>query len=284
MRTDGNIRSSCIIGYPVEHSLSPKLHGFWIKKYGITAKYTALSVAPHELEITLKSLKKLGYVGCNVTLPYKEEVMNLMEECSDLSRLVGSVNTVVVKEDGSLYGDNTDVYGFTENLCERVPDLKSNLRNVSVLGAGGAARAVCVGLIQLGAKQILIFNRNRERSEELAKDFGPVIKPQPWDRRSEMLGGISLLINATSLGMKNQPPLDIDLSLLPNSAIVNDLVYSPLMTNLLIDAKVRGNTIVDGLGMLLHQARSGFTAWFGVEVEVTYDLRKFILESLVVQS
>jgi shikimate dehydrogenase len=269
-----------VMGWPVAHSRSPKLHGFWLAHYGIAGTYVPLPVAPGRVADALKGLSALGFSGCNVTIPHKLEVMKLVDNVDPLAQRIGAVNTVVVEKDGKLSGFNTDGYGFVESVRDVRKDWKADAGPVVVLGAGGGARAIVVTLIAEGAKEIRLLNRTRGRAEELASAAGSNVRVLAWDKRVEALDGAALLVNTTSQGMVGQPPLDIALDALPATALVSDIVYNPLVTPLLASAKARGNTIVDGLGMLLHQARPAFRAFYGVTPEVTAELRKEIEETL----
>lgn len=269
-----------VMGWPVAHSRSPKLHGFWLAHYGIAGTYVPLPVAPGRVADALKGLSALGFSGCNVTIPHKLEVMKLVDNVDPLAQRIGAVNTVVVEKDGKLSGFNTDGYGFVESVRDVRKDWKANAGPVVVLGAGGGARAIVVKLIAEGAKEIRLLNRTRERAEELASAAGSNVRVLAWDKRAEALDGAALLVNTTSQGMVGQPPLDIALDALPTTALVSDIVYNPLVTPLLASAKARGNTVVDGLGMLLHQARPAFRAFYGVMPEVTAELRKEIEDTL----
>jgi shikimate dehydrogenase len=269
-----------VMGWPVAHSRSPKLHGFWLAHYGIAGTYVPLPVAPGRVADALKGLSALGFSGCNVTIPHKLEVMKLVDNVDPLAQRIGAVNTVVVEKDGKLSGFNTDGYGFVESVRDVRKDWKADAGPVVVLGAGGGARAIVVTLIAEGAKEIRLLNRTRGRAEELASAAGSNVRVLAWDKRVEALDGAALLVNTTSQGMVGQPPLDIALDALPATALVSDIVYNPLVTPLLASAKARGNTIVDGLGMLLHQARPAFRAFYGVMPEVTAELRKEIEETL----
>jgi len=262
----------------VEHSRSPRLHGFWLDRHGIDGAYLPLAVRPENLQAALTGLAAMGFAGCNLTIPHKETALELVDETTPLAGEIGAVNTVIVRDDGSLLGDNSDAFGFIENLRAGAPGLDLAAGPAVVLGAGGAARAVCAALKDAGAAEIRVVNRNPARAERLAETFAA--KPIAWDARHSALEGAVLLVNTTSLGMDGQPPLDLDLSSLPASAVVNDLVYSPLTTDLLAAATARGNGAVDGLGMLLHQARPGFEAWFGVVPEVTDALRDYVAGDL----
>lgn len=265
-----------VIGWPIAHTRSPKLHGHWLKTYGIDGSYEAIPVQPEELDDFLRGLGASGYRGCNVTIPHKEAAFRRCDRVSARARRIGAVNTIVVAEDGSLDGDNTDAFGFVENLRQAATDDAWRQGPALVLGAGGAGRAVVAGLLDLGVSTIRLTNRNRQRAERLAEDVDTPVTVMDWQDRSA-LADIALLVNATSLGMHGQPSLDIDLQHLPTTALVNDLVYVPLETPLLAAARARGNPVVDGLGMLLHQARPGFAAWFGVDPVVTDALRAAVL-------
>ena len=262
-----------VIGWPVGHSLSPKLHGYWLKHYNIKGEYLAKGVEPEDLEEALRALPKKGWQGCNLTIPHKEAALLSMDSLDEEARAIGAVNTVIVKK-GKLHGTNTDAYGFIENIRPFMPKAKNK---AVVLGAGGAAKAVCYALIKDGFDKISIANRTHEKSEALARQFGNKANAAMWDERAALLEQADLLVNATSLGMTGKGPLDIDLSRLPKTALVTDIVYAPLVTPLLAQANARGNSVIDGLGMLLHQAVPAFEAWFGVRPEVTPELRQYVL-------
>jgi len=266
-----------VMGWPVAHSLSPALHGFWLKQHGIDGSYETLAVPPDRLAGALRALASKGFAGCNLTIPHKETALPLMELLDPAARRIGAVNTVVVGPDGALSGYNTDGYGFIENLRAQIPNWKPQAGPATVLGAGGAARAVIDALIQVGAPEITLANRHRERAEQLAKGFGSKIKVVEWADRTKALAKTTLLVNTTSLGMEGNPPLELDLAGLPPGAAVCDIVYAPLETPLLKAAKSRGLRIADGLGMLLHQARPAFKLWFGVLPEVSPELRRAVL-------
>lgn len=277
--TEEIIPRAGVIGWPVAHSRSPKLHGFWLRQYGLTGRYDKLPVPPEELGAFLEALpKEPGFRGINVTLPHKVAVLPYLAEIDSAARRIGAVNTIVVRPDGSLSGSNTDAFGFIESLHADAPPGWSAAHGPAVvLGAGGAARAIVVALLDAGAPSLRIVNRSLEKAEALAAEFGDRLQPAAWDERAEALNGANLLVNTTSLGMSGQPPLDIALDALPATALVNDIVYSPLETDLLARARMRGNPVVDGLGMLLHQGRPGFEAWFGVAPQVTPALRTAVL-------
>lgn len=266
-----------VMGWPVAHSLSPRLHGHWLAEHGIEGRYDALEVAPEALAERLAGIAEEGLAGVNLTVPHKQAALGLMASLAPAAEAIGAVNTVVVGDGGSLAGDNTDAFGFMENLREGAPQWSASSGPAVVIGAGGAARAVAYGLLQAGAPEIRIVNRTRSRAEALcALDPGRIVT-RPWQARSEALDGAALLVNTTTLGMAGQAGLDLDLAALPPRALVTDIVYAPLETPLLAAAGRRGNPVVDGLGMLLHQARPGFAAWFGVMPEVTPALRAHVL-------
>lgn len=263
-----------VIGWPVSHSRSPALHRYWIDRYGVDGAYVPLAVAPGRLPTALQGLAALGFRGANVTVPYKEGVVQQCKRLTERAAAIGAVNTLVVEKDG-LVGDNTDGFGFMASLEEGVPDWQVAGKHCLVLGAGGAARAVAWSLIQAGAGDVVITNRSPGRAEALAGDLKALTCA--WTDRAVVLADMDLVVNTTTLGMQGQPPLELDLGVLPKSAVVTDLVYAPLETPLLAAARARGNRVVDGLGMLLHQARPGFAAWYEVEAEVDAGLREAVL-------
>lgn len=274
MNTTGKIAG--VMGWPIEHSLSPRLHGYWLKKYGINGEYRALAVKPEDLSAELKSLSDKGICGVNLTVPHKELAMSMADDLDSLAKRVGATNTIVVQKGGKLLGRNTDVYGFMQNVLNAGFEPKAKI--ATLLGAGGAARAGLVALLDMGFADVRIVNRTRANAEKLATEFGAEkIKVFDWDD-PKALAGSELLVNATSLGLKGQPPLQIALDSLPISAWVTDMVYAPLETDLLKQAKARGNKTVDGLGMLLYQAKPAFHAFFGIDPEVTPELRAHVLE------
>lgn len=276
MILSGRSKIAGVMGWPVEHSLSPRLHGYWLEEYGIDGAYVPLAVAPENLAEALRALPKLGFQGCNLTLPHKEQALVVVDELSEQARIIGAVNTIAVR-DGALYGTNTDAFGFIENIREQGRMPRSKTKAV-ILGAGGAARAVAYGLAEEGFETLTLLNRTRERAEGLAADFSQYpIEVVDWEKRDVALEGADLLVNTTTLGMKNHPAPDLALDALPKTALVTDIVYCPLKTNLLEDAQKRGNPTVDGLGMLLHQAASGFEMWFGKKPQVSEKLRQFVL-------
>jgi shikimate dehydrogenase len=280
MIISGKAKLAAVMGWPVDHSASPRLHGYWLDRLGIDAAYVPLAVAPEDFAGALRMLPRMGFAGANVTVPHKEAALAAVDEAEPLARSIGAVNTVVVRPDGSLEGRNTDGFGFLENLRSGAPDWHPQRKPAVVIGAGGAARAVCVVLLDAGVPQVYLVNRTADRAEALAAALGEQVIVVPWPERAGALDRAALLVNTTTLGMRGQPPLDLDLGRLPREAVVTDVVYTPLMTPLLEAAAARGNPIVDGLGMLIHQARPGFEAWFGVAPEVTPELRAFLVEGL----
>ena len=268
------IRAACVIGWPVKHSRSPTIHGYWIERHGLAAAYRHEEVRPEGVAEFLGSLPARGYVGCNVTIPHKEAALALSEP-DDRARAVGAANTLWL--DGErLRSTNTDVEGFTANLDAAVPGWDTRTTEAVVLGAGGSARAVVYGLIERGVTRVHVVNRTLDRAEALRERFGSAVQPAHWTALPHLLARAGLLVNTTSLGMAAQPPLEIDLSPLPGDAVVADLVYVPLETPLLAAARARGLATADELGMLLHQAVRGFALWFGVRPEVTPGLRALI--------
>lgn len=277
MIVSGKARLAGVLGWPVGHSRSPRLHGFWLEQLGIDGAYLPLAVKPEDFAHVVRALPRMGFRGANVTVPHKEEALRLADEVDPLAARIGAVNTLIAADDGRIIGCNTDAFGFMENLRQGAPSWAPAVGPAVILGAGGAARAVCVALQDAGVPEIRLLNRSRARAEALAEDLGGAMRVLEWDDRSAALAGAGLLVNTTVLGMSGQPPLELDLSALPVTALVNDIVYAPLMTDLLKAAKARGNMVVDGLGMLLHQAVPGFEAWFGVRPTVTRELREFVL-------
>ncbi len=278
------MKKAAVLGFPIKHSLSPKLHGYWLNQYGIEGSYKAIEAAPDSLMETFARLKKEGYAGWNVTVPHKEHALLMVDEVDEIARAIGAVNTVVVKG-GKLVGYNTDAFGFLQNLVTSrtdnlpVPQQFESKKGM-VIGAGGASRAVIAALKSAGLSEILITNRTQEKAEKLIDAF--VVDKAgftviPWDEKDQALENIDYLINTTSLGMEGQPPLEINLSALPKTAVVNDIVYKPLETELLKQAKTHGVQAVDGIGMLIWQAVPGFNAWFGKEPEVTSELKDYMV-------
>ncbi len=280
MAITGAARLAGIMGWPIAHSRSPALHGFWLAENGIDGAYVPLAVHPDRLEQALRALPAFGFRGCNITIPHKQAALKVMDRIDPFAQRIGAMNTVIVAEDGTLEGSNTDVFGFRENLREQAPHWQPRAGAAVVLGAGGSARAVIAALGAMGVGEIRLINRSLDRAEVLARDLATAemrIVVHGWQARAEALDAAGILVNSTSLGMDKEPPLEIDLTALPLSAVVVDIVYAPLETGLLAAARRRGHPTVDGLGMLLHQGRPGFAAWFGVAPQVTRELRRAML-------
>lgn len=269
-----------VMGWPVMHSRSPLIHNFWFHRHGLAGSYVPLAIRPAGLAAALRALPALGFAGCNLTIPHKHEALHLVDELHDSARAIGAVNCVTVRPDGRLLGSNTDADGFVRNLRAQQPQWRADAGPVVVIGAGGGARAVCHGLLQEGVRELRLVNRTPERALALAADFGAAVQVQPWARRHEALAGASLVVNTTSLGMVGQDSLELALDSLPANAIAADIVYVPLQTPFLAAANARGNATVDGLGMLLQQASLAWKAWFGIEPEVSDELRRLVETSL----
>ena len=277
MALSGKAKLAGVFGWPVAHSRSPRLHGFWLQRHGIDGAYLPFAVRPENLAAALRALPVLGLRGVNLTLPHKEAALGLLDHVSEEARRIGAVNTIVIDGEGRLEGRNTDGYGFLAHLKASVPGWRPASGPAVLLGAGGAARAIAVALLDAGVPELRLVNRTPERAAALPSALGGNIAAVAWRDRSLVLEEAALLVNSTTLGMVGQPPLDIDLARLPREAPVYDIVYAPLETPLLATARARGHPCVDGIGMLLHQARPGFAAWFGVEPEVTAELRSYVL-------
>lgn len=275
--SEAKIPLAGVIGHPVAHSKSPALHGYWLRTYGIRGYYIPMDVAENDVKAALKALPKLGFVGINVTIPHKERVLGLADLITDRAALIGAANTLIFRPDGKIHADNTDGYGFMENLRQNAADWVPGGGPVAVLGAGGAARGVVASLLESGATEVRIANRTRPRAEALRADFGPRIVVYDWAQCHGMFEGAALVVNTTSLGMDGQDELRLPLDALAPETIVTDVVYAPLMTPLLTAAAERGCRIVDGLGMLLHQAVPGFERWFGRRPEVDEATRAAVL-------
>ena len=265
-----------LMGWPVAHSRSPVIHNHWLAHHGIAGRYVLFPVPPDKLEAAVRGMAALGLRGCNVTTPHKQAIFPLLDRVDGLARKIGAVNTVVVEQDGTLTGFNNDGNGFIQSLRDADSKWRPDSGPIVVLGAGGAARAVVASLAAQGAREIRVTNRSLDKAEAIADAVGPVVKVLPWDQREEALDGIALLANATSLGMTGKPPLPISLERLPQGALVGDLIYIPPETPLLAAARMRGNVTVNGLGLLLNQARPAFNAWFGVMPEITPALRQAV--------
>ena len=269
-----------IIGWPVAHSRSPMLHNYWLQKYALPGAYVPLPVAPGQLASALPGLAALGFRGCNLTLPHKVDALALVQELDPMARRMGAINTVVVQPDGSLKGFNNDGFGYIQSLLDAQPDWRADAGPITVLGAGGAARAVVLSLAERGAKEIRLLNRSLDKAQALASEFGSPVQALTWEARHDALDSIALLVNTTSQGMQGHPALELDLRRLPPQALVSDVIYAPLQTPLLAAARLRGNPTVNGLGMLLNQARPAFKAWFGVMPDITPELRRAVEATL----
>jgi shikimate dehydrogenase len=266
-----------VIGDPIAHSRSPMLHGHWLRRYGINGHYVPLHVTRERLHDTLQLLPDLGFKGINVTIPHKETVLHLADSVTDRAALIGAANTLTYTASGKLQADNTDGVGFMENIKQYTPGWSASEGPALVLGAGGAARAVISALLSDGCPHVFLVNRTRSRAEALQDHFGAKVHVADWTRIPNVLDEVALLVNTTSLGMVGKQPLHIDLDRLNPHTVVNDIVYTPLRTELLEEAAARGCHTVDGLGMLLHQATPGFERGFGVRPEVDDDLRAVVL-------
>lgn len=266
-----------VIGMPVAHSRSPLIHGFWLQRHGIRGHYVPLPVQPEHLAEALRALPRMGFVGVNITIPHKEAALTLADIVTDRAALIGAANTLIFRPDGKIHADNTDGYGFIANLRQNQPDWQPADGPAAVIGAGGAARAVVASLLDGGVPELRITNRTRIRSEQIRSEFGARVVVYDWAQAGNMLEGAATVVNATSLGMEGKQPLRVPLDALSDRALVTDLVYTPLMTDFLKRAAQRGCRVVDGLGMLLHQAVPGFERWFGPRPQVDEDTRKAAL-------
>ena len=281
-----------VMGWPIAHSRSPSIHNHWIQQHGLNGAYVLLPVDPANLQAALKGLSALGFVGCNLTIPHKVMALSLVDRIDATARRMGAINTIVVEADGSLSGYNNDGFGYIQSLRDAHQEWRADAGPVLVMGAGGAARAVIVSLAEQGAKDIRICNRTASSAHALATEFttefahasdavkGAMVTAVPWEKRHDAVAEVMLLVNTTSQGMGSNPALDLSLDQLPLQALVSDIVYIPQETPLLKDAKARGNPTAGGLGMLLHQARPAFNAWFGVMPEVTPALRQKVEATL----
>ncbi len=288
-----------VMGWPVMHSRSPMLHNYWFKQHGLAGTYVPLAIRPEGLAAALRALHPLGFAGCNLTIPHKQEAMKIVNDVDALASSIGAISCVVVRPDGSLSGTNNDCYGFIHSIRQEQPGWRADAGPIVVIGAGGGSRAVCYGLAQEGAKEIRLVNRAFARAKGIADEFGGPIQALPWEQRHDALEGAAMVVNTTSCGMVGQPALDIKLDKLPKSALAADgmvgqpaldikldklpkpalaadIIYIPLETPFLAAARKRGNRTVNGLGMLLNQGRPAWKAWFGIEPEVTAELRAMV--------
>jgi shikimate dehydrogenase len=269
-----------IMGWPVAHSRSPLIHSHWIAQYGLRGAYVQLPVQTQDLESALRSLPKLGFAGCNLTIPHKVAALTLVDRVESLAQRIGAINTVVVEKDGSLTGKNTDAYGYLHSLREAQASWRADAGPALVVGAGGAARAVVAALLDAGTPEVRICNRSADKAQAIAHDFGAAVLPVPWQARTQALSDIALLVNTTNQGMHGEPALDLPLDALSAQALVSDIIYVPRLTPLLAAAVARGNPVAYGLGMLIHQARPAFEAWFGVLPEATPALLRDVQAAL----
>ncbi|MCT4684947.1 MAG: shikimate dehydrogenase [Roseicyclus sp.] len=266
-----------VIGDPIAHSLSPKLHGHWLRRYGLRGHYVPLHITHANLADAFQMLPHMGFVGVNVTIPHKEYVLSLATTVTDRAALIGAANTISFMSDGRIQADNTDGQGFLSNIRQSLPGWTASNGPALVLGAGGAAKAIVSALISDGAPRVIVANRTRARADALKDQFGARVEPQDWTRISDFVPDCALIVNTTSLGMDGQPPLSLNLSRVSPLTVVTDIVYKPLETDLLRAAREAGCETIDGLGMLLHQAVPGFERWFGYTPLVDDDLRRAVL-------
>lgn len=275
--TDKRIPLAGVLGHPIAHSKSPVLHGYWLRKYGIEGYYIPIDVPPDELADVLKMLPRMGFKGVNVTIPHKERVLELADHVTDRAALIGAANTLIFRDDGKIHGDNTDGYGFIENLRQSAPGWSARSGPATLIGAGGAARAVLSALLDAGTPEIRLTNRTRPRADQLQREFGRRVVVYDWVHAGDAMDGATLVANTTALGMSGQGQIRIPLDGLSPQAVVTDIVYTPLDTKFLMDARALGCTTVDGLGMLLFQAAPGFERWFGQRPVVDDGLRRAVL-------
>ncbi len=266
-----------VIGSPISHSRSPQLFQYWLRTIGVRGYYIPMDVATEDLPHVIRTLPKMGFVGVNVTIPHKEAVMGIADLVTDRATLIGAANTLIFRKDGKIHADNTDGYGFIENIRHGAPSWNPKSGPAVVLGAGGAARAVVASLADCGVPEILLSNRTRVRAEKLRDDFGQRVRVIDWVQAGNLMEEGTIVVNTTSLGMIGKPELRVPLDGLREGTVVTDLVYTPLKTNLLETAEELGCVTVDGLGMLLHQAVPGFERWFGIRPEVNSDTRGAVL-------
>jgi shikimate dehydrogenase len=265
-----------VMGWPIAQSRSPILHNYWIKKYNLNGRYVPLAVRPERLADAIRGLPALGFRGCNLTMPHKQLAMKMVDSLTETARRIGAINCIVVGDDGEMSGTNNDGNGYVLSVQEVAPEWNPSNGPIAILGAGGAARAIIVAMLERGATEVLLINRTFEKAQALADEFGPAIKPIAWEKRGDAIADVTLLVNATDQGMLGKPTLDISLDKLSKQTLVSDLIYVPPKTSFLVAAAARGNVTINGLGMLLHQARPAFQAWFGIWPEITPDLRAII--------
>jgi shikimate dehydrogenase len=269
-----------VMGWPVMHSRSPLMHNYWFKQNNLSGTYVPLAIEPSGLVAAMRALPALKFAGCNLTIPHKQAAMKIVDEVDALAKSIGAISCVVVRPDGSLAGTNNDCYGFIHNLRQEQPGWRADSGPIVVIGAGGGSRAVCYGLAQEGARDIRVVNRSFDRAKKLAEEFGTPLTAVSWELRNEVLEDAVMVVNTTSQGMVGQSALDVQLYKLPPHAIAADIIYTPLETPFLAAARQRGNPTVNGLGMLLHQGRPAWKAWFGIEPVVTAELRAIMEKSI----
>lgn len=267
-----------VIGHPIAHSKSPLIHNYWLKEHDIGGEYKAIDIATENLQTGVQSLIDEGYAGFNVTVPHKVAIMDLCDDISPIAQKIGAVNTVSIKN-GKLFGTNTDAYGFTQNIKENTTGWTFDAGKAVILGAGGAANAIIYALLQEGVPEIILTNRTRDKADALRSLCPEKITVIDWDQRNDVLNDAHLIVNTTALGMRGKPALEVDISRAPKDALVTDIVYAPLMTDLLLSAKKHDLRYVTGIGMLLHQARPGFELWNGVLPDVTNELLQLCLKT-----
>ena len=269
---------AAVIGHPVNHSRSPRMHNFWLAHFGLEGYYIPLDIDPKKFERSIRNLPELGLVGANITIPYKEKVLKIADKISDRAALVGAANTLTFLQNGGIYADNTDGYGFLQNIKSKYKDWSAREGISVVFGAGGASRAILAALIEDGASDIILANRTRSRADQLRSDLGAKIKVVEWMKIQNYLSEASTIINTTSLGMVGKTDLPIPLNALKKNTLVTDIVYTPIETHLLATAAKMGCRTVDGLGMLIHQAIPGFERWFGIKPGDSQALRELLIK------
>ena len=269
---------AAVIGHPVNHSRSPRMHNFWLAHFGLEGYYIPLDIDPKKFERSIRNLPELGLVGANITIPYKEKVLKIADKISDRAALVGAANTLTFLQNGVIYADNTDGYGFLQNIKSKYKDWSARDGITVVFGAGGASRAILAALIEDGASDIILANRTRSRADQLRSELGAKIKVVEWMKIQNYLSEASTIINTTSLGMVGKTDLPIPLNALKKNTLVTDIVYTPIETHLLATAAKMGCRTVDGLGMLIHQAIPGFERWFGIKPGDSQALRELLIK------
>ncbi|MDH3240630.1 MAG: shikimate dehydrogenase [Alphaproteobacteria bacterium] len=271
---------AAVMGWPVMHSRSPMMHNYWMEQQGLAGTYVPLAIKPGTLGPALRALHPLGFSGCNLTIPHKLDAMEIVDEVDDVAKKIGAISCVVVRADGSLFGTNNDWLGFIGNIKQEVPDWRADAGPIAVVGSGGGGRAVVYGLLNEGAPEIRLVNRTRARAEAVASEFGGPITVYPWEERHDVLDGVAMAVNVTNQGMVGEAALDLRLDKLSPSALVADIIYTPLETPFLADARARGNRTVNGLGMLIHQGPPAWKLWFDIVPSVTAELRQRIERSI----